>query len=1160
MAKQQGYSGFEKLVALKKILPRYSQNPAFAKMLIHEAKLAARLQHFNVVQVLDLGEVDKQVFIAMEYVRGRDLAALLSNTYRRKERLPVPISLAIATEFLTGLDYAHRLQGDDGEALHLIHRDISPQNVLISYEGEVKVTDFGIARVLAEGEGFELPGNLHGKFGYMSPEQVVGKQLDQRSDIFSGGVVLHEMLTGRRLYRGKDPRATIDLILSAQIDPPSVKNPDVPPQVDQIVMKALRRERDERYLTVGSLLGDLSRVADSLPQRAARRDIAVYMRRQFGVSSGNARPRPGRQNKEPAQIAQVSGFSPTSGTRQPLGELLIASGALSASGLEIALAEQRAKGGRIGEILVEDQSITDEQLTAALAQQTNLPVIDSTTLLNRTIDEALLRRFPRDAAKSMTLVPLEISDDRRTVVLAVADPFDDRATLESKVILGVSEVELQLAAKSAIRDAINQWYGEELPDDAFEEAIIVEDDEVDAGPPVILIADANAAAAEELAERVREEEYEVLVVDDGKAARDVCREHNPMVAFLDASLPGIDGYNILLEIRSRNPDAAVFITSARADDFHQAKALELGADDFIAKPYSIEVATSKIRREIQKRAGGRPRAAAAPNAANGVSGSLEDMTLIDIIQSLELGRKSATVMIRYDDGRVGEIGLLNGEIKAVDGAGREGEQAFFALARSGPGMFRIEYRKPRERENVTRPNTFLILEALRLIDEEDFHGPSGGNGKKRPEASAPPPASEGLTPIFPIDDLLSDDLGPIGGSLDGELDFGLLAETAPAPPPPEPRKTPRVPPPMPLAPEPPPPRALADPPPPTLDIPNQPTAPAPRPQGSLPPNLAPQMRTSSGMQPMPGAVPATPGGPPRSPIFPQEGLHEGPSHSSSMFVWKPAVGSAGGIPSAAPTAVGSPPPGANLTSGLQLPPGATPAPPGPPPRFPPPPPTQSQRASLIEETPLSQPRAYEPSALDTTGIQLEPGPPGATSQLNPMLGTPPPMPRPPSMSPAPRQLPTVDMSRPRPQTGRPNPNMPPRPLQSIPQPASRQRMQFQQPPRQATTSALGRVPLQRVASVVQRPASQFQGAAVERVRGPHIRADDDRPPRASPRPGPVPPHHSQPPDQKQTDIHTPQVPNQHQRPPMPNFASQPPRPNPGPPPPRLPPSSDDEDR
>ena len=183
-------------------------------MLIHEAKLAANLQHFNVVQVHDLGEIDGQVFIAMEYVRGRDLAAVLSNTYRRKERLPLNLVTCIATEFMTGLEYAHRMRNSDGAPLGIIHRDISPQNILISYEGEVKVTDFGIARVISEKPSFQLPGNLHGKFGYMSPEQVMGQEIDQRSDIFSAGVVLWEMLTGTRLFRNKDHKKTVKMIVN----------------------------------------------------------------------------------------------------------------------------------------------------------------------------------------------------------------------------------------------------------------------------------------------------------------------------------------------------------------------------------------------------------------------------------------------------------------------------------------------------------------------------------------------------------------------------------------------------------------------------------------------------------------------------------------------------------------------------------------------------------------------------------------------------------------------------------------------------------------------------------------------------------------------------------------------------------------------------------
>ena len=953
--------------------------------------------------------------------------------------------------------------------------------------------------------------------------------------------------------------------------------------------------------------------------RAARRDIAVYMKRQFGAG-GPRTPAKNKSKGAPSQIVEVSGYSPTSGSRQPLGEILQSSGVISASDLEIALAAQRARGGRIGEILVQDGAITEDQLTAALAHQAHLPIIDADTLLTRQIADSLLRRFPRDAAQSMCLMPLEPSADRRTVVLAIADPYDERAVLESKVILGVSEVEIQLAARTAIRDAIARWYPEDQVEDLLEEAIVIEDEElVEVGPPVVLIADGNKAAAEELAERVREEEFEVVVTDDGKEAREVCRSRDPIVVFLDASLPRIDGYNILLDIRSRDADAAVFITSGRSDDFHQAKALELGADDFIAKPYSIEVTTSKVRREIQKRAGGRKRIAAPAGAANGVSGSLEDMTLLDIIQSLELGRKTASVMIRYDDGRVGELGVLNGDIKAVDGAGREGEQAFFSLAKGGPGMFRIEYRAPGDRVNIQRPNTFLILEALRLIDEENASMPP----RPPDEVSIPPTPAEGLTPIFPVDDLLGDHApAPLD---EIHLDLAIIdedeTEEAQIAAPLTPEKTPPVPPPAvlrntpapraapaPTAPVPnPPPQAVTAPfgtppapattapfpnlpahaetapfpspaapapfgtppapaatapfantpapqgaPPPTAPAPMLPSnppptadlgmsapagmqapqpnlqqlvsaktvvgsggQPAPQPQGAIAP---PPPRGPSGMQPLPGARPAAPGGPaaglPASlPPPPQPNLQQGqppnlqfPNHSQApqpnlqhtpqpnlqqpnqpsgpntgggTFVWKPAV-DGNSIPSAATTAVGPPAHQQQFQ------------------------PAPSNRASMIEEQPIGRPIAYEPAPNESTGVFID-GPPSAGTHRNPPPAVPPPaMPQyPPSAAPPAHRPPprTVELGRAPPSMGRPNPNMP-RQLGNIPQPASR-RLEVAQPPnpRGSSANALGRVPLQRVASVVQRPASQFHGAAVERVKGPHISAPPDRrPPR--PRTGP----------------------------------------------------------
>jgi serine/threonine protein kinase/CheY-like chemotaxis protein len=577
LARKEGYSGFAKLLALKKILPRYSQNPAFARMLIHEAKLAARLQHFNVVQVHDLGEIDGQVYIAMEYVRGRDLAALLSHAYRREERLPLALSLCIATEFLTGLDYAHRLESDDGRPAGLIHRDISPQNVLISYEGEVKLTDFGIARVLFEKEAAQIPPNLHGKFGYMSPEQVVGKPLDQRSDVFSAGVVLHEMLTSQRLFRGKTPRNTIESILNDPIDPPSTINPEVPEEVDRVCLKALERDRDLRYRTVGALLGDLSRIADALPERAQRRDLAVYMRRQFRHLLGRA-------------SSGTSVSVPPPGARLPLGEILIQSGALTSEELEIGLAAQRARGGRIGEVLLQSGAIDEEDLVEAIARQSTLDAISSGALDAWSADGRLLARFPREVAEATLAVPLGTQGDR--VRLAVVDPFDARAILEAKVVLGLGEVSLAVAGRTAVRSAISRWY----PDDAATQKIPTGSEE-----RVVLIADQDPAMAEVLARRIRDEECTVLVASEGRAARDLGRKRRPIVAFLDATLPGVDGYNLLLDLRSRDRDAAVFITSARADAFHQSKALELGADDFIGKPWDLEVVTAKLRREIQRR-------------------------------------------------------------------------------------------------------------------------------------------------------------------------------------------------------------------------------------------------------------------------------------------------------------------------------------------------------------------------------------------------------------------------------------------------------------------------------------------------------------------------------------------------------------------------------
>jgi serine/threonine protein kinase/CheY-like chemotaxis protein len=730
IGKLQGYSGFEKLIALKMILPRYSQHPAFAQMLIQEAKLAARLQHFNVVQVLDLGEINGQIYLAMEYVRGRDLAALLSNVYRRKELIPVELSLYIATEFMTGLDYAHRSVTPEGEELGIIHRDISPQNVLISFEGEVKVTDFGIARVLSSKDELKLPGTLHGKFGYMSPEQVRREEIDQRSDIFSAGVVLYEMLTGRRLFRGKTQQDTVDMVLNKPFTPPSDVNPDVNSDLNSICEKALARSQSQRYQTIGALIGDLSRVCNTMKERAVSRDLAVYMRRQF--VSDHTQTKGGTEEGGTPVRAPTSPIS-SSGGRALMGQILLKRGAITENDLEIALAEQRAKGGRLAQILITSGHIGENELLDALAAQTRLPVVSDQRLQDLTAPVELQRLFPRDVALGTQIVPVRINQEKGAAELVLCDPTDERAILEAKIVLGVHNLTLSLCTRTQVRTLIDRWYtddGRRINWDS-PTPFVKADTRAEPTPIVIqcvLIADGDPTVVDPLVELLREEGVQTHTAADGKTAKKIIQDHHPQVALLDAALPKIDGYNLLLEIRSQDPHAAVFITSSRGDDFRQAKAMELGADDFLVKPFRTHVLASKLRRELKKRARNEPEASSTPTptpvVARGVTGSLKDMNAIDIIQSLEVGQKTAHVTLEWANGSKGYIAVEQGKIRGASTGDLTGDAAFFQLMTPEPGQFRIDYRKSSLPESIEQPNTFLMIEAMRRLDEAVRTGPS----------------------------------------------------------------------------------------------------------------------------------------------------------------------------------------------------------------------------------------------------------------------------------------------------------------------------------------------------------------------------------------------------------------------------------------------------
>ena len=227
-------------------------------MFVDEAKMVAGLAHPNIVQIFDLGKIERTYFIAMEYVHGRDLRTILRRAKDKGIRIPLDLSVLIVSRVCAALEYAHRKKDEAGRALKIVHRDISPQNILISFEGDVKLTDFGIAKATTKATSTDK-GALRGKLLYMSPEQAYGKLMDRRSDVFSLGIVFYEMVTDRKPFLGTSEKGILEMVRECRIAPPSSLNPRVPERIEKVVMKALAREPDQRYQDAGEMLRELER-------------------------------------------------------------------------------------------------------------------------------------------------------------------------------------------------------------------------------------------------------------------------------------------------------------------------------------------------------------------------------------------------------------------------------------------------------------------------------------------------------------------------------------------------------------------------------------------------------------------------------------------------------------------------------------------------------------------------------------------------------------------------------------------------------------------------------------------------------------------------------------------------------------------------------------
>lgn len=269
--------GFEKPVAIKRILPSLCQNQRFVTMFLDEARLSMQLNHANIVQVLDIGKVDDTYFIAMEMVDGANLRRVMQRAIDQGRAIPVPLACFLAMESAKALAYAHEKVGGDGVSLGIVHRDVSPPNLLLSRQGEVKLTDFGLARAASNAQVSDA-GVVKGKFSYLSPEVVDGKPADPRADIYSCGIILWELLCGRRLFSGRTDLETVELVRKGDVPKPSTLRPEIDAELDRIVLRALAKNPKRRYQSAREFEQEVAAHLFKHNLRVTSADLATFLR------------------------------------------------------------------------------------------------------------------------------------------------------------------------------------------------------------------------------------------------------------------------------------------------------------------------------------------------------------------------------------------------------------------------------------------------------------------------------------------------------------------------------------------------------------------------------------------------------------------------------------------------------------------------------------------------------------------------------------------------------------------------------------------------------------------------------------------------------------------------------------------------------------------
>ncbi|MCC6898513.1 MAG: serine/threonine protein kinase [Polyangiaceae bacterium] len=305
LARLSGVGGFQRMVAIKRLHPHLAGDQEFVDMFLDEARLAAGIHHPNVVSILEVGASPRGYYLVMEYIEGDTLARLLARAATASQRVPEPIVIRVVLDMLAGLHAAHELKDEAGQPTSLVHRDVSPQNLLVGVDGVCRITDFGVARAATRLAGTRV-GQLKGKIAYMAPEQALGQtDIDRRADVFAAGIVLWEVLAGRRLFKSENEAATLSRVLTDPIPVLHEAAPHVEPALSEVVMKALDRDRDKRYATAAEFADALERAATAAGQLAPPKELAQYVKSVLGEEIEQQRDavRAWLARSEPSQAA-----------------------------------------------------------------------------------------------------------------------------------------------------------------------------------------------------------------------------------------------------------------------------------------------------------------------------------------------------------------------------------------------------------------------------------------------------------------------------------------------------------------------------------------------------------------------------------------------------------------------------------------------------------------------------------------------------------------------------------------------------------------------------------------------------------------------------------------------------------------------------------------